>query len=313
MQILIIGGTRFQGKYLLGELLKGHHHITVFHRGLHALEPHPNILEVLGDRNSIEDLKKIPHKNYDWLVDTCAYLPLQCDQVLSILGQHLRKICFISSAYVYKNLSPDINEDAPLKHTVTTQNLTPENYGSLKIMCEHIYSKHGLENILILRPTCIIGNGDHTGRLAFWLLLSQRLSSLIKLEISINKKISVIDVRDLTAFTSQALSDGLTGMFNLNAHCVSLNEILIIFHKQLLKNERTTIELTKKKLELLGVKKTNLPFLENDQSEDFNFERAQKRGLKIRSLESTLRDFSKQPMPIGLPEMYTNLIKKILE
>jgi len=313
MQILIIGGTRFQGKYLIGELLKGDHHVTVFHRGMHALNSNPKITEVLGDRNSINDLKKIPDKNYDWLIDTCAYLPLQCSHVLNILGQHLQKICLISSAYVYKDFSPDINEDASLKHPLVTLDVTPANYGSLKVMCENIYSKHGLENILILRPSIIIGNGDHTGRLAFWLMLSRRFNSLTKLEKSINKKISVIDVRDLTDFTAQSLSDGLTGVFNLNGHCVSMNEMLAIFYKQSSKNENTVFEVTETKLKTLGIKKSTLPYLENDQSEEFNFQKAQEKGLKIRSLESTLQDFSNQPMPLGLPETYVSLIKDILK
>jgi 2'-hydroxyisoflavone reductase len=312
MQILIIGGTRFQGKYLIGELLKNNHHVTVFHRGMHALDSHPQITEILGDRNSIDDLKKIPHENYDWLIDTCAYFPLQCKQVLNIFGKNIKKICFVSSAYVYKDFSPNINEDDTLKPPVVTQKFTPENYGSLKVMCEEVYSKHGLENTLILRPSIIIGNGDHTGRLAFWLMLSRKFNSLIKLEESTNKKVSVIGVRDLATFTYQSLNDGLTGVFNLNGHCVSLNEMLAIFHKQAPNNENTTFKVTEKKLETLGIKKSALPFLENDQSEEFDSQKAQDSGLKIRGLESTLLDFSDQAMPLDLPEAYVSLIKDIL-
>ena len=313
MRILIIGGTRFQGKYLISALLKGHSHLTIFHRGMHPLDSHPNITEILGDRNSIDDLKKIPNQNYHWLIDTCAYHPLQCQQVLNVLGRHLQKICFISSTYVYKKYSPDINEAASLKHPVITQNITSESYGALKTMCENIYSKHGLENILIVRPSIIIGNGDHTGRLAFWLLLSRRFNSLIKLEKSINKKISVIDVKDLTNFTSQSLSTGLTGIFNLSGHCVSLNEMLTILHRQSSKNGNTIFQITDIKLEALGIKKSALPFLENEQSEEFNSQKAQKNGLNVRSLEKTLQDFHNQPLPLDLPVTYTSLIQNILE
>jgi 2'-hydroxyisoflavone reductase len=313
MHILIIGGTRFQGKFLIDEILKGDHHVTVFHRGIHALDSHPKISEVLGDRNLLDDLKKIPHKNYDWLIDTCAYFPVQCDQVLNILGQHLEKICFISSAYVYKEFSPDINEDSPLKRSTTMQNLTPENYGALKIMCENIYLKHGLKNTLILRPSIIIGNGDHTGRLLFWMMLSRTSNALIKLSRSINKKISVIDVKDLTGFTSQALSEGLTGIYNINGHTVSINEILAILHRKLSKNEGNVFEVTKIKLEELGIKTSSLPFLENDQNEEFNSRRAGESGLKIRSLESTLHDFINKPMSLNLPGMYDGLIKNLLK
>ena len=312
MQILIIGGTRFQGKHLIGELLKSDHRLTVFHRGIHTLDSHPKITEVLGDRNSVEALKTIPHKNYDWLIDTCAYYPAQCEQVLNTIGQYLQRICFISSAYVYKESSPDIDEDACLKNPTLAQNLTTENYGSLKVMCEKAYAKHGLENVLTLRPSIIIGNGDHTGRLAFWLMLSRKFNGLIKLEKSINKKISVIDVTDLTAFTAQSLNDGLTGIFNLNGHCISPNEILAVFHKQTPTNDNTVFEVTKDKLDILGINNLTLPFLEKNLTEDFNSQRAKNVGLKISSLEGTLRDFNNQATSLGLPERYASLIKNIL-
>jgi len=89
--------------------------------------------------------------------------------------------------------------------------------------------------------------------------------------------------------------------------------MLAIFHKQASNNENTAFEVTEKKLETLGIKKSALPFLENDQSEEFNSRKAQNSGLKIRSLENTLLDFSNQAMPLGLPEKYVSLIKNILE
>jgi 2'-hydroxyisoflavone reductase len=313
MEILIIGGTRFQGKYLIVELLKGDHNLTVFHRGIHKIKSHPKIIEVLGDRNSIEDLKKIPRKKYTWLVDTCAYLPIQCEMVLNILRPYLENICLISSAYVYKDYASDITENSPLKNFKFSKNFTFKNYGALKVACENIYSKHGLENMLILRPSIIIGCGDHTGRLAFWLTLSRETNYLVRLEESINKKISVIDVRDLTKFTSQALINGTKGIYNLNSHCITVNEILILLHNINTTAQKSLFEIKKSRLKKLRIKKIDLPFLEIDQSEEFNSIKAQNNGLEIRNLKTTLLDFKNQNFPILLPEKYMILMNKLLK
>ncbi|MFN2152647.1 MAG: NAD-dependent epimerase/dehydratase family protein, partial [Anaerolineales bacterium] len=50
MKILIIGGTRFLGRYLVEVALRRGHEITLFHRGKTNLGLYPQVETILGDR-----------------------------------------------------------------------------------------------------------------------------------------------------------------------------------------------------------------------------------------------------------------------
>jgi nucleoside-diphosphate-sugar epimerase len=49
MHILIIGGTRFMGPYIITDLLEAGHRVTLFHRGQSRLELPAGVEEILGD------------------------------------------------------------------------------------------------------------------------------------------------------------------------------------------------------------------------------------------------------------------------
>ena len=56
LNILIIGGTRFQGRYLVNGLLNASHSVTVFHRGSHTIDPCEGLTNMIGDLNTPADL-----------------------------------------------------------------------------------------------------------------------------------------------------------------------------------------------------------------------------------------------------------------
>ncbi len=309
MKILIIGGTRFQGKYLINHLLEQNYEITVFHRGLHSLSPHTKITEVLGDRNEKKDLQTIPHADYDWLVDTCAYSPIQCKLVSSVLGSQFNKICLISTTYVYKTLFPKVDELSFLKDPISDTTINHQTYGALKVMCEQVYLSIGKDKVLILRPSVIVGHGDHTGRLDFWLRLSQTMNHQLQVDTSLNKQFSIIDVRDLTNFTANALRIQLTGIFNVSGRAIRLSEILAFFTRK--HSQERNLTLTTQQLNLLGIEKSHLPYLMTEEDEEFNSQKARGKGLVARSIEDTLRDFSQEASTFILPGFYTDVINLI--
>ena len=98
-KILILGGNRFVGK-LLAEKLLNHHHVTLFNRK--GTGP-GNCKIIKGDRNNIEDLKKLNFHEYDCIVDMCLYLPSQFKLMEPLLNKKVNYI-FISSGAAYKDV-----------------------------------------------------------------------------------------------------------------------------------------------------------------------------------------------------------------
>ena len=67
MKILVMGGTRFVGKSLVGKLLCQNHDIDIFTRGNKANPEKTNLIK--GDRNQLESIVKLRNKKYDVIYD----------------------------------------------------------------------------------------------------------------------------------------------------------------------------------------------------------------------------------------------------
>tara|TARA_Y100000296_G_C5155788_1_gene248988 strand:+ start:78 stop:932 length:855 start_codon:yes stop_codon:yes gene_type:complete len=161
MNILILGGNRFVGKLLAESLIKLELNITVFNRRGTGPEG-CNIIK--GDRNNLKDLKKIDFKKYDYIVDMCLYLPKQFKLIEPLLNNKTPYI-FISSGAAYKD--PDIwpiDEDDELLGMEAYG-----NYGIEKAEVENLISKSDLIDYKILRPTYIVGEGNHNPRLGHYI------------------------------------------------------------------------------------------------------------------------------------------------
>ena len=67
MKILVMGGTRFVGKSLVGKLLSQNHDIDIFTRGNKANPDKTNLIK--GDRNKLESIVKLRNQKYDVVYD----------------------------------------------------------------------------------------------------------------------------------------------------------------------------------------------------------------------------------------------------
>jgi 2'-hydroxyisoflavone reductase len=225
VNILIIGGTRFQGRYLVNELLDAGHAVTVFHRGNHVIDPRNGLTDIIGDRNHPADLACLADCEYDVCIDTCAYFPSQIELVADILKtQHY---CLISSVYIYADQDAVLREDAPRIRTPggPGSGLTPNNYGALKALCEEEALARFGNTLLILRPSIIIGMGDHTERLLFWLRLAATYGK--RLDIASREPVvQLVDVRDLAHFTVRCVEAQRQGAVNVCGEPVGLSTLL---------------------------------------------------------------------------------------
>ena len=286
MNILIIGGTRFQGRYLVSELLDAGHTVTVFHRGSHASDPRNRLTDIIGDRNIHADLARIANCEYDVCIDTCAYFPAQ----IALLADILKTLhyCLVSSVYVYEDRDSVLSEDAQLLRIPIgpSPEPTPDYYGVLKVLCEKEARLRFGNSTLILRPSIIIGIGDHTERLLFWLRLAAAHGK--RLDIASREPIvQLIDVRDLARFTAKCAVSQRQGAVNVCGIPIGLSSMLdsieTITNRKL---SRATVE----EKDLTRLDLHGLPFTENGHFARHETLLSQAWGFTGRDLRDSLMD-----------------------
>ncbi len=285
MNFLIVGGTRFQGIYLIDELIKSGHQVTVFHRGSHPLK-RDGVKEIIGDRDDLEDLKKLDSIAYDWIVDTCGYRPEQIKNLIDNLKGNSFKFCFISSAYVYEESEHSIKEDSKLKSpSHSSDDFSEITYGNFKVSCEEVVNKELANRSLILRPSIISGPGDHSFRLMFWLELTKGLQAKVIVKEE-PRNIQIVDVRDLTKFTGKMLNENIVGIFNIASKPIPFSQLLETIGSGYSEVKKITAE----GLERLGIQRKDLPYCYLEISENYDISRALKMGLEERSFDEMLED-----------------------
>ena len=139
LKVLILGGTGFIGPHFVDALTAGGHKVTLFNRGKRDPEVREGIEQLLGDRDGQIDALK--GRDWDVVIDNSGYKPSQVRLTTELLEEHVKHYIFISSIAVYTNFAKaGIDEDyelATLKDP-TDETVTGETYGGLKVLCEKI-------------------------------------------------------------------------------------------------------------------------------------------------------------------------------
>lgn len=191
MTILIIGGNRFVGKLVAESLIRLNHNVTVFNR--RGTGP-KGCLIIKGDRNF--DLKSINFKEFDYIIDMCLYNHTQFKLIEPLLDQpKLKKYIFMSS------IASKMHRWAP-----SSSNFA--NYGIEKQLLEDEIKNSKTLPYIILKPTYIIGEGDHSNR------LSQYINNLLSnKELLVDGKgneiINFVDVNDICNIILRLLDSNL--------------------------------------------------------------------------------------------------------
>lgn len=218
MRILIIGGTHFVGRHLVSAARREGHQVTVLHRGV-TCSGAPGAEHLHADRD--EDLGVLAGREWDATVDVCAYWPRQVEVLARELGERGGRHALISTVSVFDELpGPGLDEGSPLLAPLGLDGdrptITGATYGRLKAGCEHVASQHYAGELLVIRPTYIVGPHDPTGRFPHWV---QRLArgGTVLCPGSPDAPFQYIDVRDLADFTLRLLDSGDDGTFNVVA------------------------------------------------------------------------------------------------
>lgn len=214
MDILVIGGTQFVGRYLVEAALQRGHRLTLFHRG----QTNPGLFSetehLLGDRE--HDLQLLAGRRWDAVIDTCGYTPRAVRAAAERLSSAVDRYLFVSTIAVFADFSqPGLKEDAPLGKLPdgASQEFTPENYGPLKALCEGVVERVFGERGLLIRPGLIVGPHDPTDRFTYWVQRIARGGQVLA-PGDPDRRVQFIDARDLAGWSLNRLEAGDGGAYN---------------------------------------------------------------------------------------------------
>jgi 2'-hydroxyisoflavone reductase len=214
MRILIVGGTAFVGRYIAQAAVDGGHDVTVFHRGKTGSDLFPQAAHLVGDRD--RDLSALADGWWDATIDVCAYFPRQVRSLAAALGRRGGRHVLISSVSAYKvPLRWGYEESAPLADCADPEAefVTVENYGGLKAECERAAGELYGAEVLIIRPTYVIGPHDNLHRFTWWVDRLARGGTVLA-PGQPEDPIQVIDARDQGTWAVGLVERSVTGAFH---------------------------------------------------------------------------------------------------
>jgi len=213
MRILIVGGTVFVGRALTTAALNQGHTVTLLNRGKTLATALAGVEQLTADRNA--DLGLLRGREWDAVIDTCAYYPRQVQALLAALsGQPHYTLISTISAYG-DHSRPGLREDAALAEPLFDHEdpISMANYGRLKSACEKIATTAAAARSLIVRPGIIVGPHDSTGRFAYWLRRLAGTDEFIAPGDGLDP-VQVIDVRDLADWVMVAVGQQFVGAYH---------------------------------------------------------------------------------------------------
>jgi 2'-hydroxyisoflavone reductase len=215
VRILVIGGTVFVGRHLTAAALAKGHEVTLFNRGQHNPELFPEVDRIQGDR--AKDLDRLTG-TWDVVVDTCGYFPRDVRASALALFEKVQHYVFVSSLSVFPDAftTPGITEEGRLGVTEDgdATEVTGENYGPLKVLCEQAAEEILPNRTLVMRPGLIVGPHDPTDRFTYWPERMSRGGSVLAPAPS-EETVQIVDVRDLVEFTLMLIESKQVGRFNV--------------------------------------------------------------------------------------------------
>jgi 2'-hydroxyisoflavone reductase len=216
MRVLVLGGTRFVGRAVVGAALSRGFEVTVFNRGT---RPPPDGVRVLtGDRTTGDGLAALAAGSgaagsWDLVVDTWSGAPSVVRDAVQMLAGRAGQFTYVSSRSVYAPGPPvPLTEDAPVVDG------SPDaggdvDYAALKRGGELAALAFGA-NVLLARAGLILGPDEDIGRLPWWLQRLARGGPTLAPGPR-DLPLQYVDVRDLATFLLDAAGQGRTGVYNV--------------------------------------------------------------------------------------------------
>jgi 2'-hydroxyisoflavone reductase len=226
MKLLVLGGTKFLGRYAVEAALAQGHDVTIFTRGQTNPDLFPEAEHLIGDRDG--KLEALRGQEWDGVVDTCGFVPRVVRQSAELLADAVQRYVFVSSMSVYADPSQPLDESSPLEQLADPASENVEqDYGALKAAVERVVTEIYGDRGTNVRAGLIVGPHDPTERFTYW---PRRLAEGgdVLAPGDPNARVQFIDVRDLGAWLVHLAEHGPGGNFNATgpAEPLTLGQLL---------------------------------------------------------------------------------------
>lgn len=143
MQVLVMGGTQFNGFALVKELVRIGHDVTIVNRGK-TLAPLPRAVRRLTcDRTDHDAMRSVlGGLSFDCVYDISAYRPEDVQLMVDIFRGRVGHYVFASSTVIYA-----ATNDLPItEHHPVDRTERQNQYGLNKLLCEDVLVREHREN-----------------------------------------------------------------------------------------------------------------------------------------------------------------------
>jgi nucleoside-diphosphate-sugar epimerase len=226
MRILVLGGTWFLGKDVVGGALARGWEVTTFNRGRSGADA-PGVHAVRGDRTDPDGLRALAACGpWDAVIDTSSseLPPRGVLLAARALADQATRWVHISTVSVYAGWPHQpLTEDSPLldcppdadeAYGHTGPDGSPTKYGFQKAGGERAVSEAFGDRAVFLRPGVILGPGEYVGRLPWWLTRAHHGGQILAPAPG-ERRIQPTDVRDVAAFALDQAAADVPGAYNV--------------------------------------------------------------------------------------------------
>ncbi len=227
MRVLMLGGTRFIGRHIVGECLSRGDEVALLYRG-RSPSPFAGLARhVLSDRRApTAEATAMLAEPWDVVIDTSATDVDDLRTVVAALGE-VGGYVFVSTCGVYRRVAgcPVLTERSP---TIVADASHPARASATrKLRCER-YLRRNIDRrvpLLIARLGLVVGRFDDSERFAYWLERALRGGDVL-VPMDPGQPIQLIDAADVARFLRDAADQRLTGVVNVTGPRTTARELL---------------------------------------------------------------------------------------
>jgi 2'-hydroxyisoflavone reductase len=219
LTILVLGGTGFLGPHEINYAVSRGHQVTMFNRGSNPGIYGDAVEELIGNRDPDVDegLSVLAgDRTWDVVIDNSGYVPRHVRASAELLKGRCRRYIYVSTVSVYDfDVATVFPESAKLADLAdpSVEEVTGETYGPLKAECDRIVRNILGDACTVVRPTYVVGPGDHTDRFTYYVVRVNRGGDVLapggpELEVQ------WVDARDLCPWIVTLAENDTPGIFN---------------------------------------------------------------------------------------------------